>query len=85
MTEKSPRHLYIRHFVIIGDALINTTEFYMCFFGTYICSTVCRYEEIDLAFLNQAHAWFLRIALSLMSVCVFVCVCVYPRPEAINN
>ena len=32
-------------------------------------------------FLNQAHAWFLRIASvrELLYVCVFVCVCPPPR------
>ena len=29
-------------------------------------------------FLNQAHAWFLRIAF-VREVCVCVCVCVRPR------
>ena len=40
------------------------------------------------AFLNQAHAWFLRIASvhKCMYACVCVCVCVcVPAPEAINN
>ena len=35
--------------------------------------------------LNQAHTWFLRIdPVRIVSMCVFVCVCV-SAPKAINN
>ena len=41
---------------------------------------------VPLLFLNQARAWFLRIASvrELQYVCLYACVCV-PALEAINN
>ena len=37
-------------------------------------------------FLNQAHAWFLKIDMMRTSVCVSVCVCLcVSAPQAIKN
>ena len=46
--------------------------------------TLHEFSPLNHHFLNQAHAWFLKIDIVRMSVCVCVCVCV-SAPQAIKN
>ena len=50
----------------------------------FIVLVLCfSYVYFNYVFLNQAHAWFLKIEL-VRIVCMCVCVCV-SAPETINN
>ena len=49
-----------------------------------VCACACEYTIVHVyMFLNQARAWFLRIAsvCECLNVCMSACVCVCPPPK----